>query len=124
MYDDFDPDTASSALIVDSSAGEGEVAGWVPGVGRTGSGVGVEVEDVGSPLSGVGPNLGKGQMVQDQPLEALTRGQTRPIADREGHQPLQLDKAEGERLVAPVGRYAGSACPWTDHCCGAMRGVP
>lgn len=87
-----------------------------------GSGVEVEVGDVVSPLNDVGPNLGKGQMAQDQPLEALTRGQAHPIADREGRQPRLLDTAEDERLVAPV-RYAGWACPWTDHCCGAMRGV-
>ena len=84
---------------------------------------GVEVEDVGSPLNDVDPSPGKGQMAQGQPLEAPIQGQARPIADREGHQPLQLDTIEGEHLVAPV-RYVGLACLWTDHCCEAKIGVP
>lgn len=88
-----------------------------------GSGVGVEVEDAGSPPNGVDPSLGEGRMAQDRPLEAVTRGQAHPIADQEGRQPLVLDTAEDERLVAPV-RYAGSAYPWIDHCCGAIGGVP
>lgn len=88
-----------------------------------GSGVGVEVEDVGSPLNGVDPSPEKGQMAQGQLLEELTQGQARPIADREGRQLLQLDTVEDERLVAQV-RYAGLACLWTDHCFGAMTGGP
>lgn len=84
---------------------------------------GVEVEDVVSPLNDVDPSLGKGQMAPGQPLEALIQGQARPIADREGHQPLQLDSVEDERLVPPV-RYVGLACPWTDHYCEAKIGVP
>lgn len=88
-----------------------------------GSEAGVEVEDVESPPDDVDPSLGKGQMAQRQPLEAPIQGQARPIADREGHQPLRLDRAEDGRLVARV-RCAGLACLWIDHCCEVTTGVP
>lgn len=122
MCDDFGPDTASFAPIVGSSASEGE-AEAVLGVDRMGSEAGVEVEDVGSPPNDVDPSLEKDPMAQRQPLEAPIQDQARPIADREGHQPLQLDTAEDERPVVR-GRCAGLACLWIDHCCEATTGVP
>lgn len=88
-----------------------------------GSEAGVEVEDVGSRPNDVDPSLGKGRMAQRQPLEAPIQDPALPIADQEGHQPLQLDTAEDERPAVRV-RCAGLACLWIDRCCEATTGVP